>query len=463
MYYVALAIGEIMSNLITKWNNVLSDMENRATAVSFDLYINTLEVLGEDDGKLILVASTAQNKNQIHKFLEDKLLDSVKKYFENVEELLILEPSEKEQYMTDKEKSIKQAEEEDTSVREKTRLNEKYTFENFVVGKSNQFVYAAAQSVAQNPGKKYNPLFIYGGVGLGKTHLLHAIGNYVCKNNPELKVLYVTSEQFTNDYIQALKADKKENSNKRFRDKYREVDILMIDDIQFIATRTSTQEEFFHTFNDLYQLDKQIVISSDRHPRNMETLEERLRSRFEGGLIHNIQKPEFETRLAILEKKAEQEGANVDSEVLEYLAEKIDTNIRELEGSFNKVISLASLMGKKKATMEEAIEALKDFQEEHVSNITPDKIIDQVCKYYKVRKEDLLGKKRNKEIVDPRQISIYIMTKLLDIPLMSIGDALDRDYTTVIHARDKVTANIKKDKSLDADINHIISMIKDNS
>ena len=453
-----------MSNLITKWNSVLSDMENIVTAVSYDLYINTLEVLGEDDGRLILVASTAQNKNQIHKFLEDKLLYCVKKYFENVEELLILEPNEKEQYMTSKEKTEKEIEKEEPFSREKSRLNEKYTFENFVVGKSNQFVYAAAQSVAENPGKKYNPLFIYGGVGLGKTHLLHAIGNYIRKNNPELKALYVTSEQFTNDYIQALKADRKENSNKLFRDKYREVDVLMIDDIQFIATRTSTQEEFFHTFNDLYQLDKQIVISSDRHPRNMETLEERLRSRFEGGLIHNIQKPEFETRLAILEKKAEQEGANVDSEVLEYLAEKIDTNIRELEGSFNKVISLASLMGKKRATMEEAKEALKDYQEEQISSITTEKIIDQVCKYYKVRKEDLVGKKRNKEIVDPRQVCIYIITKLLDIPLMSIGEAIGgRDYTTVIHARDKVTANIKKDKSLDADINHIISMIKENN
>ena len=453
-----------MSNLITKWNSVLSDMENIVTAVSYDLYINTLEVLGEDDNKLILVASTAQNKNQIHKFLEDKLLSCVKKYFENVEELLILEPNEKEQYMTNKEKTEKEIEKEEPFSREKSRLNEKYTFENFVVGKSNQFVYAAAQSVAENPGKKYNPLFIYGGVGLGKTHLLHAIGNYIRKNNPELKALYVTSEQFTNDYIQALKADRKENSNKLFRDKYREVDVLMIDDIQFIATRTSTQEEFFHTFNDLYQLDKQIVISSDRHPRNMETLEERLRSRFEGGLIHNIQKPEFETRLAILEKKAEQEGANVDSEVLEYLAEKIDTNIRELEGSFNKVISLASLMGKKRATMEEAKEALKDYQEEQISSITTEKIIDQVCKYYKVRKEDLVGKKRNKEIVDPRQVCIYIITKLLDIPLMSIGEAIGgRDYTTVIHARDKVTANIKKDKSLDADINHIISMIKESN
>ena len=453
-----------MSNLITKWNSVLSDMENIVTAVSYDLYINTLEVLGEDDGRLILVASTAQNKNQIHKFLEDKLLSCVKKYFESVEELLILEPNEKEQYMTSKEKTEKEIEKEEPFSREKSRLNEKYTFENFVVGKSNQFVYAAAQSVAENPGKKYNPLFIYGGVGLGKTHLLHAIGNYIRKNNPELKALYVTSEQFTNDYIQALKADRKENSNKLFRDKYREVDVLMIDDIQFIATRTSTQEEFFHTFNDLYQLDKQIVISSDRHPRNMETLEERLRSRFEGGLIHNIQKPEFETRLAILEKKAEQEGANVDSEVLEYLAEKIDTNIRELEGSFNKVISLASLMGKKRATMEEAKEALKDYQEEQISSITTEKIIDQVCKYYKVRKEDLVGKKRNKEIVDPRQVCIYIITKLLDIPLMSIGEAIGgRDYTTVIHARDKVTANIKKDKSLDADINHIISMIKESN
>ena len=322
-----------MSNIITKWNDVLSDMENLVTAVSFDLYINTLEVLDEDDHKLVLVASTTTNKIQLLKFLKDKLLQVVKQHFDNVDDLIILEPTEKESYLEKKEKTLKEIAMEESALNDKSRLNEKYTFENFVVGKSNQYVYAAAQSVADNPGKKFNPFFIYGGVGLGKTHIMQAIGNRAKKNNPKIKVLYVTSEQFTNDYIQALK-DKKENANKAFRDKYRGVDILLIDDIQFIANRTSTQEEFFNTFNDLHQNNKQIVISSDRHPRNLETLEERLRSRFSGGLIQDIQKPDFETRLAILEKKVEEEHYNVDNEVLEFLAENIDTNIRELEGSF---------------------------------------------------------------------------------------------------------------------------------
>jgi chromosomal replication initiator protein len=395
--------------------------------------------------------------------LKDKILTAIQNNFEDVDDIIILEPSEKEDYLLEKEKIIEKPVLEPT-FNEIYKLNEKYTFENFVVGNSNKFVFAAAQSVAENPGKKYNPLFIYGGVGLGKTHLLHAIGNYARKNNPDIKVLYTTCEKFANDYIQSLKANKTEDANKAFRDKYRQVDILMIDDIQFLAKKKSTQEEFFHTFNDLYNFDKQIIISSDRHPRNIEELEERLSSRFQGGLIHDIQKPDFETKLAILEKKAEREHVEVDSEVLEYLAEKINSNIRELEGSFNKVMSLASLMGKKKATIEEAQEALRDIEIEQELSITTSKIIDYVCRYYKIKKEDLIGKKRNKEIVEPRQICVYIMTKLLDIPLTSIGEAMGgKDYTTMISSRDKISKLIETDKSLEADINHVIEMIKNES
>ena len=265
-----------MDSILSRWNEVLKDMENLVTAVSYDLYVETLEPIKIDKNKLILLASTSTNKTQLLKLHKDKLLNTVKQHFDNIDHIVVLEPSEKDKFLED----IRQAEEMIETkqiLSDKNKLNEKYTFENFVVGKSNQFVYAACRSVAENPGKKYNPLFIYGGVGLGKTHLLHAIGNYVRKNKRDLRILYVTSEQFTNDYIQALKADKTENANKAFRDKYRDVDVLMIDDIQFIADKKSTQEEFFHTFNDLYQLDKQIIISSDKHPRNMETLEERLK------------------------------------------------------------------------------------------------------------------------------------------------------------------------------------------
>jgi len=449
-----------MNNLLSRWNDVLKDMENLVTAVSYDLYIETLEPIKVDKNKLIVLASTSTNKNQLIKLHKEKLLNVVKTHFDNIEDLVVLEPSEKEAFLEE----IKENEEiieTNQMMNIKNKLNEKYTFESFVVGKSNQFVYAAARSVAENPGNKYNPLFIYGGVGLGKTHLLHAIGNYIKKNNKNIKILYVTSEQFTNDYIQALKADRKENANKAFRDKYREVDILMIDDIQFIANKTSTQEEFFHTFNDLYQLDKQIVISSDKHPRNMETLEERLKSRFTGGLIQDIQKPDYETRLAILQKKVEIENYNVDSDVLEFLAEKINTNIRELEGSLNKVVSLSSLIGKDKATMFEAEEALKDITAAQGQNLSVEKIMDTVCKYYVVKKADLVGKKKNKEFVDPRQICIYLITELMDIPLITIGNAFGgRDHTTVIHARDKISQNIKTDRSLKTNIDDIIAMIK---
>ena len=452
-----------MSNLINNWNNAMSDMQKNMTAVSFDLYIKNLEVIGIDGRNLVLLTTTSQHKNQILKFLKDKILTAIQNNFEDVDDIIILEPSEKDDYLLEKEKIIEKPVLEPT-FNEIYKLNEKYTFENFVVGNSNKFVFAAAQSVAENPGKKYNPLFIYGGVGLGKTHLLHAIGNYARKNNPDIKVLYTTCEKFANDYIQSLKANKTEDANKAFRDKYRQVDILMIDDIQFLSKKKSTQEEFFHTFNDLYNFDKQIIISSDRHPRNIEELEERLSSRFQGGLIHDIQKPDFETKLAILEKKAEREHVEVDSEVLEYLAEKINSNIRELEGSFNKVMSLASLMGKKKATIEEAQEALRDIEIEQELSITTSKIIDYVCRYYKIKKEDLIGKKRNKEIVEPRQICVYIMTKLLDIPLTSIGEAMGgKDYTTMISSRDKISKLIETDKSLEADINHVIEMIKNES
>ncbi len=449
-----------MNNFLTRWNEVLKEMENLVTAVSYDLYIETLEPIKVDKNKLVVLASTSTNKNQLLKLHKEKLLNVVKEHFDNIEDILVLEPGEKEAFLED----VKEAEdmiETNNMLNDKNKLNEKYTFESFVVGKSNQFVYAASRSVAENPGKKYNPLFIYGGVGLGKTHLLHAIGNYIKKNNKNIKILYVTSEQFTNDYIQALKADKKENANKAFRDKYRDVDVLMVDDIQFISNKTSTQEEFFHTFNDLYQLDKQIVISSDKHPRNMETLEERLKSRFTGGLIQDIQKPDFETRLAILQKKVEIENYSVENDVLEFLAESIDTNIRELEGSLNKVVSLSSLIGRSKATMLEAEEALKDIANTQNQNLTVEKIMDTVCKYYNVKKADLVGKKKNKEIVDPRQICIYLITELMDVPLMTIGNAFGgRDHTTIMHARDKISQNIKTDRSLKTNIEDIIAMIK---
>lgn len=444
-----------MDSFLTRWNEVLKDMGNLVTAVSYDLYIETLEPIKIDNNKLVVLASTSTNKKQLLRLHKEKLLTAIKNHFETVDDIIVLEPSEKEAFLED----IKQAEETietNQMLNEKNILNKKYTFDNFVVGQSNKIVYSAALNVAENPGKNFNPLFIYGGTGLGKTHLLHAIGNYVTKNK-DFKIIYVTCEQFMNDFTKSIR----EKTTEAFRHKYREVDLLMIDDIQFISNKTGTQEEFFHTFNDLHQFNKQIILASDKHPRNIDALEERLRSRFSGGLIQDIQKPDFETRLAILQKKVEIENYSVESNVLEFLAEKIDTNIRELEGSLNKVVSLSILIGKNKATMLEAEEALKDIAISQAQNLSVDKIMEVVCKYYNVKKADLIGKKKNKEIVDPRQICIYLITELMDIPLMTIGNAFGgRDHTTIMHARDKIAQNIKTNKSLKVNIEDLIAMIK---
>lgn len=445
-----------MDNFLTKWNEVLKDMENLVTAVSYDLYIETLEPIKVEKNRLILLASTATTKKQLLKLHKEKLLATIKNHFENVDDIVVLDPTEKDSFLDDITEAEREIEAEQV-LNEKNKLNEKYTFENFVVGKSNQIVYSAAINVAKNPGKNFNPLFIYGGVGLGKTHVLHAIGNYIRKNNKSIKLLYVTCEQFMNAFTKALK----EKNIEAFRQRYREVDVLMVDDIQFISNKTGTQEEFFHTFNDLYQNNKQIILASDKHPRNIEALEERLRSRFAGGLIQDIQKPDFETRLAILQKKVEIENYTVDSDVLEFLAEKIDSNIRELEGNLNKVVSLSILIGKNNATMLEAEEALSDLTSMQTPSLTVDKIMDVVCNYYKVKKADLIGKKKNKEIVDPRQICIYLITELLDVPLMTIGNAFGgRDHTTIMHARDKIAQNIKVDRSLKTNVEDLIAMIK---
>ena len=444
-------------DLKKQWEEILDIIESEVTAVSFDLWLKTLEPLDIIDNKLILLASSTTAKNQLLKLHKDKLNSAIERILDGVDEFVAIAPDEKEEFFKNlniEKNNIKQKE------NKKSLFNEKYSFDNFVVGKSNQFVYAAARSVAEEPGIKYNPLFFYGGVGLGKTHLLHAIGNYLTKTRPELNIVYVTCEKFTNDYIESLRSGK-DNSLQAFRGKYRNVDVLMIDDIQFISNKTGTQEEFFHTFNDLYQNNKQIIISSDRPPKEISTLEDRLRSRFTSGLIQDIQQPDFETRLAILQKKAQIEKYNIDNEVLSFVAEKIDTNIRELEGMLSKVVFYASLLGKPSATMNEAMEAMKDHIDNSKEKITADKIINVVCNYYNIKKEDLVGKKKNKEIVEPRQICMYLISEILELPLASIGSLFGgRDHTTVIHARDKVSSLIKTNYNLKTTINDLKAMIK---
>lgn len=328
-------------------------------------------------------------------------------------------------------------------------LNPKYTFDTFVVGANNNLAHAASLAVAESPGEIYNPLFIYGGVGLGKTHLMHSIGHFILKNNPNAKVLYVTSEKFTNELIDAIR-NKNNFSPTEFRDKYRTNDVLLIDDIQFIIGKESTQEEFFHTFNALYESKKQIIISSDKPPKEIETLEERLRSRFEWGLTVDIQSPDYETRMAILRKKEEMEGYNIDNEVIKYIATHIKSNIRELEGALTKIVALSRL-DNKEITVELAEEALKDIiSPNDKREITPEFVIEIVADHYGITPLDICSQKRSKEIVYPRQIAMYLCREMVGTQLQSIGKIIGgRDHTTVMHGIDKIKADLsKKDSTL---------------
>lgn len=451
-----------MSNLNDKWDLVLKEIEGEVTAVSFDLWIKNLEPVDITDDKIILYANTTNTKNQVLKLHKEKLQKAILSVFGTVNDFVIIDPTEREEYESNKDKHVEKEAEEAPKEKFESNFNEKYTFNNFVVGKSNQFVYAAAKSVAEDPGMKYNPLFIYGGSGLGKTHLLHAIGNYIKANNPKLNVIYVTCETFTNDYLYSLRANK-DNSTKLFRDKYRNCDVLMVDDIQFITGKTSTQEEFFHTFNDLYQNNKQIIICSDRPVKEIETLEERLRTRLASGLTQDVQQPDFETRLAILQKKVQIENYSVSPEVLDYIAEKVDTNIRELEGALKGTYFHSKLLDKPEATLDDAIDTLKETVDLNREKLSAERIMEVVCKYYNVQQTDLIGKKKNKEIVDPRQVCIYLITDLMDMPLDSIGKLFGgRDHTTIIHARDKITQNLKTNNNLKTTINDLTAMIKSN-
>ena len=342
---------------------------------------------------------------------------------------------------------------------EKAGLNKKYTFDTFVVGDNNSFAHNAALASAESPGEVFNPLFIYGGVGLGKTHLMQSIGNYILRQDPNKKVMYVTSETFTNELVESIK-NEKNNSNKNFREKYRKVDVLLIDDIQFIAGKESTQEEFFHTFNALRESKKQIVISSDRPPKDIATLEERLRSRFEWGLTVDIAPPAYEMRMAILRKKSESENLKVPNEVLEYIATNIKSNIRELEGSLTKLTAYAKFTHKE-LNISLAEEALRDiiFPDES-RNVTQELIISIVAAHFKLSQADINSHKRNKEVVYPRQIAMYLCRTMTNVPLQAIGKIMgNRDHTTVIHGADKIAEVIKENPETKDTIDILIKKI----
>lgn len=338
-------------------------------------------------------------------------------------------------------------------------LNRKYKFDTFVVGGSNKFAHSASLAVAESPGEVYNPLYLYGGSGLGKTHLMHSIGHFILEHNPDKKVLYVTSEEFTNEVIESIRNGNAASMTK-LREKYRTVDVLMVDDVQFIIGKESTQEEFFHTFNVLHSARKQIILSSDKPPKEIETLDERFRSRFEWGLIADIQAPDYETRMAILRKNAETCDRKIDEEIIKYIATNIKSNIRELEGAFNKVIAAVRL-NNVELTIEIAEDALKDMIDPNKSReITPSLIINVVSEQFGVRPEDITSKRRNSEFVQPRQVVMYLCRELTDTSYVSIGKILGKkDHTTIMHGANKIAAEMENNEELKKKVDLIIKKL----
>lgn len=439
------------SNLDSLWKDVLKVIKVELTEVSFNTWLKSINPISLSNKNIILGAPNEFTKGILTGRYYNLIKNSIKQVTGEDYSVDFIIPGEETSY--EEEEVVPKIPENN----QRTQLNPKYTFNTFVIGNSNRFAHAASLAVAEAPAQAYNPLFLYGGVGLGKTHLMHAIGHYILSQNPNSKVVYVTSEKFTNELINSIR----EYKNEEFRNKYRNIDVLLVDDIQFIAGKEGTQEEFFHTFNALHEANKQIIISSDRPPKEIPTLEDRLRSRFEWGLIADIQAPDLETRIAILRKKANLEGLEIADEVISYIATKIQSNIRELEGALIRVVAYSSLTNKE-VTEELVEEALKDILSgSRPKDITVDGIKDAVSKAYKMRMDDFSSKKRTRAIAFPRQIAMYITRELTDLSLPKIGDEFGgRDHTTVIHACDKINKDMENDENFKRKIDDLIEDIK---
>ena len=415
-------------------------LKPEVTKISYDTWIMPLDIRSIDGNHIVFTANSEFQKD----FIENKyksLIFNTLRYITNKEWTFSVVDLSKEENNDTKEIISNTNNNPSPEVEiNKSTLNPKYTFETFVVGNNNRFAHAAALAVGNEPSKSYNPLFLYGGVGLGKTHLMHAIGNRILENNPNTNVLYVTSEKFTNQLINAIK----DNKNEFFRNKYRNIDVLLIDDIQFIAGKERVQEEFFHTFNSLYEDGKQIIISSDKPPRDIQFLEDRLKSRFEWGLLADISCPDYETRLAILRKKAGDENIIIDDFILSNIANKIDSNIRELEGVFNKIVARASLTHSP-ITIELSEKIINEFKYENEKVISCDFIKETVAKYFSISKDDLSGNKRSNDIAFPRQIAMYLCREVANMSYPQIGvDFGGRDHSTVMHACKKIEKEVKE-------------------
>ncbi|MBR1925746.1 MAG: chromosomal replication initiator protein DnaA [Clostridia bacterium] len=457
-----------MQNYLDKqWADVMLDLEDTISAVGLDLWVRKIKPINIDDDTLIFIAPNEMVRDTIIRGYTKQISEAMMKNFKLCKFDFILD-KDKDAYISSHHLLDHNGGDElpraitNEEIPENP-FNPRYTFSNFVVGTTNRVIYAATRAVAENPGTRFNPLFIYGGVGLGKTHLLHAIGNYIWEaNKGNIKIVYVSSETFANDLIDILRSGR-DKGTVEFRKKYRFADVLLVDDIQFISNKKAVQEEFFHTFNDLYQAGKQIIIASDRPPKEIQELEERLSSRFASGLVQDIQKPDFETRVMIINKKIELEGYSFDNSLIPTLAEKLEKfNIREIEGVLNKLDLFAKLHGKFVVDEEVVSEVLSKSHELEVSVgrvVTQDKIIEAICSKFNIRKDELFGKKRTKELVEPRQICIYLMWKKLNIPLTAISKLFNRDHTTAIHARDKVIEMMKEDMSVKKMIEELEDLI----
>ncbi len=458
--------SEITQNLKNNWEDIKKQIRTLSgiTDISYRTWIEPLSVYeaSEDTVKILIPQDNPMALSYISKNYMDFFKVTISEFLNSMVEVIFILNKDtinnEETVESDNSGSSENRYVTNANI-EHANLNPKYRFDTFVVGSNNKFAHSAALAVAESPGISYNPLFLYGGPGLGKTHLMHSIGHFIMEHNHQAKVLYVTSEQFTNEVIESIRSGKTESMSK-LRDKYRTVDVLMVDDVQFIIGKEQTQVEFFHTFNELHQAGKQIILSSDKPPKEMETLEERFRSRFEMGLIADIQSPDYETRMAILRKNAENYGKTIDDEVINYIATNIKSNIRELEGAFNKIIAYSRL-NNVDITLENAMEALKDIiYPDKTKVITPQLIIDTVCEQYGTKKEDIISKKRNSEIVLPRQIIMYLCREHTDASLEEIGKVLGKkDHTTVMSGINKIKQKITIDDELNKNLDIIMKKL----
>ena len=453
-----------MNIIEEKWDSVVDTLSTEFgfSPISINTWIKPLQVqrYDSDEGTLFIYVPIDEmgiNEDFINSYINKKFTTPLRS---TIAELTGLDCTKivytVEQNVVKEADSSSNTDNSFNNILEKANLNPEYTFENFVVGSNNKFAHAASLAVAESPGEIYNPLFLYGGVGLGKTHLMHSIAHFILQKNPSSRILYVTSEEFTNEVIEAIR-----NSNNtamtKFREKYRNIDVLLIDDVQFIIGKESTQEEFFHTFNTLHGANKQIILSSDRPPKDMDILEDRIRSRFEWGLLADIQSPDYETRIAILRKKQELDGYSVSDDVIEYIASNIKSNIRELEGALNKIIAYANLE-KREINIDLAEQVLRDIISPNEKKvITPEFIIDTVADHFDITPSDIVGSKRSSKIVFPRQIAMYLCREMLDAPLTGIGKMMgDRDHTTVMHGIEK----IEKEMSAKDSVRNTVDILK---